>query len=107
MRQLQSIVGLLNFACAVIIPGRAFLRRIINLQLKLQAPHHHTTLTREAKEDMQLWLTFLSNFNGKAFFMESKVLCSYEINLYTDASGSVGYGAVFGSSWFAGVWSEW
>lgn len=28
LRELQSLLGLLNFACGVIIPGRAFLRRL-------------------------------------------------------------------------------
>lgn len=30
-RDLQSLIGLLNFACSVIVPGRVFLRRLINL----------------------------------------------------------------------------
>ena len=30
LRQLQSLIGLLNFACQVIAPGRAFCRRLID-----------------------------------------------------------------------------
>jgi len=30
LRELQSLLGLLNFACSVIIPGRAFLRRLFD-----------------------------------------------------------------------------
>lgn len=29
--QLQSLIGTLNYACAIVPPGRTFLRRIINL----------------------------------------------------------------------------
>lgn len=29
LREVQSLTGLLNFACSVIVPGRAFLRRLI------------------------------------------------------------------------------
>ena len=29
LRDLQSLIGILNFACTVIVPDRAFLRRII------------------------------------------------------------------------------
>ena len=31
LRDLQSLIGLLNFTCSVIVPGCAFLRRLINL----------------------------------------------------------------------------
>ena len=31
LRQLQSLIGTLNFACKVIVPGRPFLRRLIDL----------------------------------------------------------------------------
>ena len=31
LRELQALVGFLNFACAVIVPGRPFLRRLIYL----------------------------------------------------------------------------
>ena len=30
LRQLQSVIGYHNFACHVVVPGRAFLRRLIN-----------------------------------------------------------------------------
>ncbi|VDI66828.1 Hypothetical predicted protein [Mytilus galloprovincialis] len=33
LKELQSLIGVLNFACSVIQPGRAFLRRMINLTM--------------------------------------------------------------------------
>ena len=30
-RELQSLIGVLNFACSVVVPGRPFLRRLIYL----------------------------------------------------------------------------
>lgn len=33
-------------------------------------------------------------------------LSSSELRLYTDASGAVGYAAVFGSQWFKGEWND-
>ena len=48
LRVLQSFIGILNFACTVIVPGRAFLRRIIDMTVGVQKPHHHIRLTRQA-----------------------------------------------------------
>ena len=31
LKETQSLIGLLNFACSVVVPGRAFLRRLIDL----------------------------------------------------------------------------
>lgn len=50
----------------------------------------------------------LDTFNGKYFFLGETFLDNETIQLYTDASGSHGYGAVFGKSWFYGTWdAEW
>jgi hypothetical protein len=38
LRDLQSLIGLLNFACLVVSPGRAFLRRLIDLTIKVFNP---------------------------------------------------------------------
>ena len=73
--ELQSLIGLLNFACAVVKPGRAFLRRIIDLTLGLKRPTHRRWLTKGSKdrfESMVLvhrklqWEIFLSKrYMGK------------------------------------------
>ena len=33
LRELQQITGLLNFACQVVVPGRAFLRHLVDLSV--------------------------------------------------------------------------
>lgn len=38
LKEMQSIIGLLNFACSVVVPGRTFLRRLINLTCGLSNP---------------------------------------------------------------------
>ena len=35
---LQEIQSLLNFACTVVVPGRAFLRRLIDLTIGVRKP---------------------------------------------------------------------
>ena len=39
LREIQSLTGLLNFACTVVVPGRAFLRRHIDLTIGIRHPH--------------------------------------------------------------------
>ena len=40
LRELQSLIGLLNFACSVVVPGCAFLRHLIYLTKSVQSAHH-------------------------------------------------------------------
>ena len=49
LKEVQSLTGLLNFACSVIKPGRAFLRRRINLTVGVKSPHHLIRLSKEVK----------------------------------------------------------
>ena len=70
MKELQSIIGLLNFACSVIIPDRVFPRRLINLTIGIKKPYHFIRLNTEVKKDLRIWQTFLDSFNGRSFFLE-------------------------------------
>ena len=100
--RLQSIIGLLNFACRVIAPHRAFLRRSIDLTQHGNRPHHFIKLTRETKEDLRTWLAFLKLHNGVTIFPEAAWTEDHVLNLYTDAASRHGFGGVLGRSWFLG-----
>jgi hypothetical protein len=108
LKEVQSLCGLLNFACAVVSPGRAFLRRLIDLTIGVHAPHHFIRLNKEVKADLNIWQNFLAEFNGKCFFLDDNWNTSPQLNLYTDAAGSLGFGAIFGNHWCYGAWpSSW
>lgn len=104
--ELDHITGLLNFTCIVIAPGRAFLKRLTNLRkgLHLPKPYFKLNLTKQVKEDLRLWLTFLHHFNGISLYRESMFLSSKTFNIYTDASKTLGFGALFGNHWFSHAW---
>ena len=104
LQELQSLIGLLNFACSVVLPGRAFLRRLIDLTIGIKAAHYRIRLSGEAKEDMRVWLSFLSSFNGRSFFLDDIWHSSDKLNLFTDAAGSLGFGAIFQNHWCYGKW---
>ena len=49
LKELQSLIGLLNFTCLVVVPGRAFLRRMIDLtkvNKRQQASSSHSSFAR-------------------------------------------------------------
>ena len=101
LRSLQSLIGVLNFACRVVVPGRAFLRRLINLTLGVRHPLHFIKLTAEARKDLEAWRVFLHSFNGKTLCLPNRWTSSNSVRLFTDASG-FGYAAIFGKAWFQG-----
>ena len=104
LMEVQSLTGLLNFACSVIVPGSAFLRWLIDPTVGIQSSHHLIQLSKDVKEDLKVWQSFLSNFNGRFFFLEETWYSSSKLDLYTDASRASGFGAIFGSRWCYGKW---
>ncbi len=96
LKEMQSLIGTLNFACRVVSPGRPFLRRLIHLTRGLQKPHHHLRLTRAAKADLSGWKVFIDSFNGTYMFSSMIWENSEQLHVYTDASG-VGFRAIFGA----------
>jgi hypothetical protein len=117
VRQLQSLTGMLNFACAVVRPGRFYLRRIINHTSRLEAlvrrggasriragVHAPFPLTKAVLADIAWWVDYLPKWDGVSLLYELDWQKAERIELFTDACKD-GYGAMFGSAWFAGAWS--
>jgi hypothetical protein len=103
LQELQSVIGLLKFAYAVVRPVRAFLRRIIDLILGLKCPTHRRWLTKETRADLSAWSLFTESCNGKSLLLNDKWMNSEQLCLYTDAS-NLGLGGVFGNKWFTERW---
>ena len=97
LRQLQSLIGTLAFACRAVAPGRTFLRRLINLTCGAH-PSHVVRLNSEARKDINIWLVFLSSFNGTSILLPTKFVSSDTVKLYSDASNA-GFAAVYGCHW--------
>ena len=106
LRDLQSLIGVLNFACLVVVPGRAFLRRLIDLTIGIMKPHYLIRFNKEVRADLAMWLHFLDNFNGKSVLFPEEWESSDVTRLFTDASGLLGFAAVFGDKWFAAAWTD-
>ena len=103
MRELQSLIGTLNFACKVVTPDRPFLRRLIDLTIGLSEPNYHIRLNREARLDLASLLVFLQSFNGVSVLLNQQWLLSEKLELFTDASNK-GYAGILNGKWFQGNW---
>ena len=55
--------------------------------------HHHIRLTADARLDMHWWLDLLSQWSGKTLILENHWTPSTSMQLFTDASGTYGWGA--------------
>lgn len=97
LRELQSLIGLQNCDCSVVVPGRAFLWRLIYLTCVVENQQDVIDLSDETKADIDTWSAFLSSFNGKYVFLSQKRFSFYHLTLNTDASGALEFAAFFES----------
>ena len=101
--ELQSLVGKLSFAVSV-VPGRPFLRRLIDVMTTVKKQCHFVNIGPELKKDLRTWLTFLSRYNGVTYFRMLSVSTD-EIRMCSDAS-FMGFGATFGKKWLQARYPE-
>lgn len=103
-RELLSLIGKLNFACRIIPAGHIFLRRLIDLSTTARRPHHHISLNTEACRNVAWWLKYLPLWNGCAIIPDPFWSRSPDLELFTDASGGLGFGIYFQGQWLNGSW---
>lgn len=96
----NKTTGKLAFAAKAVPAGRLFLRRLITLSTKVRCLNHHVRLNNEARADILWWHSFLPTWNGTAAFLDSETTEAHDLELFTDASGTLGCGAYFQGSWF-------
>ena len=102
-REILSLVGLLQHASKVVKPGRTFVARMYSTAAKIKKM---SRLNKSFRSDLHWWHVFINSWNGVSFFHSAN--CISEHHIYTDASGSWGFGAVFSNRWVQLPWSpEW
>ena len=89
--QLQSLLGNLLYVTKCVRTSRFFLNRLQDFLWSMEGKGH-TTLTIDAKRDINWFIKFMPIFNGVVFFDQKPVKCSIEL----DAS-LTGLGARWGS----------
>ena len=107
-KELESLVGKLNFAASV-VPARPFLRRLIDLIHTVDKPYHYIRITQCVKQDLLTWLDFLMHYNGITYFRSLNKADPETMHMVSDAS-KLGFGACFGSKWlqaeYPASWQE-
>ena len=110
-RELQSLIGQLNFACKVVRSGRSFLRRLIDTASAAPSPECAIPIspTSPLRLDLNWWHHFLSRWNGTTILLPPRPR-QPSITIYTDACNT-GYGAALvqrnqPTRWLHGRWSS-
>lgn len=107
LKELQSLIGTLNFATKVVLPGRAFLRRLIDLTVGIHNQNRHIDLKSPAKADMLAWIQFLEKFNGTHLFPAPDWSSPDALKLQV-ATSTHGFATIMGQEWFRGDWpADW
>jgi hypothetical protein len=97
-RELERLVGKLNFAAKVVKGGRTFLRRMINSVNSVTEHNDTVLLTDDFRLDVKWWLDFASQWNRSEMMIDPNPIGA--TRFVTDAS-NLGICAVFDSHFIA------
>ena len=90
-KELESLIGKLQFAATCVRPGRVFIARLLNM-LRGMTRDNTYNVDAELKKDVKWWKEFMAEFNGVCIMWPEQRLQPDEV-MATDAS-LVGAGAV-------------
>ena len=105
-RQVLSLVGLLQHAAKVVRAGRIFVRRMYSVAAQVKELDHFTRLNKGFRSDLFWWHTFVREWNGCSFLKGVAGAPLPQIAIQTDASGTLGCGALLQKKWMQWQWPE-
>ncbi|XP_065884054.1 uncharacterized protein [Dysidea avara] len=103
---MESLVGKLAHACKVVRPGKTFLRHLYQKLSQTAQPYHHISFNMPVRSDLMWWALFLRSWNGVSILREYGGPQQFSNEIWTDASGTFGCGAVWGKRWLQASWSS-
>ena len=98
-RELQSLIGKLNWATQVIYGGRFHLRRLLDTMASLKYPSHRTRITQAMRADMEWWLQFMATFNGLTGMVSTRPAAPVTIDASAHAAGAHYLGQAIYTPW--------
>ena len=108
LKELQSLIGSLNFCCRAIPVGRPFCRRLINATCGITKSFHYIRVLKPMKADLAMWLWFFQNHNGVSVFHDRFWQSNDDANIFTDSAGGqgLGFGIYCRGHWTCAKWPE-
>ena len=107
-RELLSLIGKLSHTAKIVVPGRIFLRRMIDTANQAKKLDHWIHLTAEFRSDLTWWRLFLKSWNGRTKMQIMAPAQPPKATVTTDASGRWGCGGfwVEQKQWIQCPWQE-
>ena len=104
-RTLASFIGNLRHAAKVVWPGRTFLLRMVDLLSCFRKKGHPIWLKKEFHLDLQWWDHLLAQWHDVSFWLYPGLSPVVDLEVASDAAGSLGFGAYFKGFWFTSLWA--
>ena len=106
VKKWQSLAGSLNHVSQVVVSGRIYLSSVYASLSGIlsQSGNKRRNVNSEVKEDLKVWYSLLESPPTRQFKVFDSISSTHP-DIYTDASTSVGYGCMYGTKWFAGLWA--
>jgi hypothetical protein len=102
-KDLQSLIGKLNWCTKVVRGGRTFLRNLIDLLPNVKEQYHYVRLSAAAKSDIQWWIVGLSKFHGSTPFAVDLPLPAHVFATDACLIGGAGH---YNGDWFYSSWAD-
>ena len=81
LKQLQSLLGYLNFLTQAVSGTQAFLQCLVALTRGITHKSQQRGLCTGAKNNLEMWVTFLQSFNGSRMILANEWLSPEVIEL--------------------------
>ncbi|XP_041963284.1 uncharacterized protein LOC121720877 [Alosa sapidissima] len=103
-QEVLSLLGHLNFAMRIIPQGRPFISHLLNCASATPSLEDVVSLDAQCLADLKLWRMCLDEWNGLCMFYDDCQSSPEDLQLYTDAAPSIGFGGFFKGRWFGSPW---
>ena len=97
LKQVQELIGFLQFCMQVIPHSRTFIRGLINFATTFKCNFTLRHIPAYAQSDILWWLGYAQSWNGVQILAKPWPT----LHVYTDASGLKGLGSIFEDEWFS------
>ena len=77
---------------------------MIDLLCCFRSRNHPIRLNSEFQLDVQWWHEFLASWRGVSFWLFPGMSAPTDVEVTSDAAGSLGFGAYFNTEWFSSAW---